>query len=130
VNTPFPFFPSGYSAPENVGHYALYLDSRIRSYRDLKHDAIRVQSDTNRDMRNSMSIDDEQPRSSSSRRGKQRNEQPATLPTRSKTIIGRKLRSMTVEKGLLRETKIVHTMIDHLVECRVRAFVYFGPPPS
>ncbi|KAJ2921009.1 hypothetical protein H1R20_g16081, partial [Candolleomyces eurysporus] len=107
----------GYSAPENVGHYALYLDSRIRAYRDLKHDAIRVQSDTNRDMRNSMSVDDEQIRSSS-RRGKPKNDPPAALPTRSKTIIGRKLRSMTVEKGLLRETRIVHSMIDHLVECR------------
>lgn len=27
---------------------------------------------------------------------------------------------MTVEKGLLRETKAVHRMIDALVECRVR----------
>lgn len=26
---------------------------------------------------------------------------------------------MTVEKGLLRETKVVHRMIDALVECRV-----------
>ena len=33
--------------------------------------------------------------------------------------MGRKLRSMTVEKGLLRETKIVHRMINALVECRV-----------
>lgn len=38
---------------------------------------------------------------------------------RSKTMMGRKLRSMTVEKGLLRETKVVHQMIDALVECRV-----------
>lgn len=41
-------------------------------------------------------------------------------PSRSKTIAGRKLRVMTVEKGLLRETKAVHNMIDTLVECRVR----------
>jgi len=33
--------------------------------------------------------------------------------------MGRKLRSMTVEKGLLRETRVVHRMIDALVECRV-----------
>lgn len=39
---------------------------------------------------------------------------------RSKTMMGRKLRSMTVEKGLLRETKVVHQMIDAVVECRVR----------
>ena len=30
---------------------------------------------------------------------------------------------MTVEKGLLRETKIVQKMIDSLVECRVRVNV-------
>ena len=38
---------------------------------------------------------------------------------RSKTMAGRKLRIMTVEKGLLRETKTVQKMIDALVECRV-----------
>jgi hypothetical protein len=38
---------------------------------------------------------------------------------RSKTIMGRKLRIMTVEKGLLRETKVVQRMIDSLTECRV-----------
>lgn len=111
----------GYAAPENLQNYAAYLESRIRAYRDLKHDAIRVQSDTNRDMRNSTSLgggDD-----STNVRGKQQQQQhlapPAsTGPTRSKTIIGRKLRVMTVEKGLLRETKIVHHMIDALVECR------------
>ena len=42
-----------------------------------------------------------------------------SLHQRSKTIAGRKLRVMTVEKGLLRETKIVQKMIDGLVECRV-----------
>jgi len=34
--------------------------------------------------------------------------------------MGRKLRIMTVEKGLLRETKVVQKMIDALCECRVR----------
>lgn len=34
--------------------------------------------------------------------------------------MGRKLRVMTVEKGLLRETRVVQKMIDALVECRVR----------
>jgi hypothetical protein len=42
---------------------------------------------------------------------------PAPLQ-RSKTLAGRKLRSMTVEKGLLRETRAVHRMIDTLVACR------------
>jgi hypothetical protein len=33
--------------------------------------------------------------------------------------MGRKLRVMTVEKGLLRETKVVQKLLDALVECRV-----------
>ncbi|EAU90322.2 ENTH domain-containing protein [Coprinopsis cinerea okayama7 len=102
----------GYSAPENMQRYALYLDSRIKAYRELKHDAIRVQSDTNRDMRNSMSIDEEM------LKHKPRNNDGPSSLARSKTLAGRKLRSMTVEKGLLRETKIVQRMIDALVECR------------
>ena len=114
---------TGYAAPENLQHYALYLDARIRAYRDLKHDAIKVQSDTNRDMRSSMAFDEEGASSSAkgSKRGRRGRDDPApaSAPTRSKTIMGRKLRVMTVEKGLLRETKIVHGMIDALVECRV-----------
>ena len=47
-------------------------------------------------------------------------------PQRSKTLAGRKLRVMTVEKGLLRETKVVQKMIDSLVECRVCPFLF--PP--
>lgn len=98
-------------------HYALYLESRIRAYRELKHDAIRVQAETNRDMRVNNSIEEDMayttapPSKASSTKSK--------LPQRSKTIMGRKLRVMTVEKGLLRETKTVQTMIDSLVECRV-----------
>lgn len=41
---------------------------------------------------------------------------------RSKTIAGRKLKVMTVEKGLLRETKIVQKQIDALLECKVSAW--------
>ncbi|KAF8889325.1 ANTH domain-containing protein [Infundibulicybe gibba] len=104
----------GYAAPENLQNYAIYLDSRIRAYRDLKHDAVRVQAESNRDMRNSLSIEEDGYRSRSLA-GKPA---PSTNPTRSKTISGRKLRVMTVEKGLLRETKAVHRMIDTLVECR------------
>lgn len=106
----------GYAAPENLQNYAGYLDSRIRAYRDLKHDAIRVQADSNRDLRNSASIEEESHRS---RKNKAGPPPPASnAPVRSKTIMGRKLRVMTVEKGLLRETKAVHRMIDTLVECR------------
>ncbi|KIK20135.1 hypothetical protein PISMIDRAFT_106333 [Pisolithus microcarpus 441] len=104
----------GYHAPQNLQHYALYLDSRIRAFRELKHDAIRVQSETNRDMRVNNSIEEDMayttaPRTSSTK---------SKGPQRSKTVMGRKLRVMTVEKGLLRETKTVQKMIDSLVECR------------
>lgn len=92
----------GYTAPQNLQNYAAYLDSRIRAYADLKHDAIRVQAETNRDMR----------------MGDERSKAQSSGVSRSKTITGRKLRVMTVEKGLLRETKTVHKMIDTLVECR------------
>ncbi|KAG1831380.1 ANTH domain-containing protein [Suillus variegatus] len=106
----------GYNAPQNLQHYAIYLDSRIRAYRDLKHDAIRVQAESNRDMRVNNSIEEDMayssapaPKSASTK---------SKAPQRSKTIMGRKLRVMTVDKGLLRETKTVQTMIDTLVECR------------
>ncbi|KAF8523010.1 ANTH domain-containing protein [Gautieria morchelliformis] len=97
----------GYDTPQNLAHYAFYLDSRVRAYRDLKHDAVRVQSESNRDMRVSQSVEDSRIISST-----------VSGPQRSKTIMGRKLRSMTVEKGLLRETKAVHRVIDALIECR------------
>jgi phosphatidylinositol-binding clathrin assembly protein len=109
---------AGYNAPQNLQNYAIYLDSRIRAYRDLKHDAVRVQAESNRDMRNNNSIEEDMA---------YRGERPSnkTTPTRSKTIMGRKLRVMTVEKGLLRETKAVQRMIDSLVECRV-CFLLFS----
>ena len=108
-------FISGYNAPTNLQHYALYLDTRIRSYRELKHDAIRVQSETNRDLRLSMSIEDD---ARQNRKFSPGDFQGAGSSKR-KTIMGRKLRIMTVEKGLLRETKVVQKLLDALVECRV-----------
>jgi phosphatidylinositol-binding clathrin assembly protein len=114
---------SGYNAPTNLQHYALYLDTRIRSYRELKHDAIRVQSETNRDLRLSMSLEDD-----ARRNRKYSPEEGGAFQTsadsRRKTIMGRKLRIMTVEKGLLRETKVVQKLLDALVECRVRSNNY------
>ncbi|KAJ8473464.1 hypothetical protein ONZ51_g7857 [Trametes cubensis] len=113
----------GYNAPQNLQNYAKYLDTRIRAYRELKHDAIRVQSETNRDMRNSQAIDEEMERNTSSSTRKRGKSAPPPANNnsnlqRSKTLAGRKLRVMTVEKGLLRETKIVQKMVDALVECR------------
>ena len=104
---------AGYNAPENLSSYAAYLDTRIRAFRDLKHDAIRVQSENNRDMRNSAAIEDDSAR----RKG-------ALPQERRKTLMGRKLRIMTVEKGLLRETKVVQKMIDALCECRVSVSLF------
>ncbi|EPT01060.1 hypothetical protein FOMPIDRAFT_1036411 [Fomitopsis schrenkii] len=105
----------GYNAPENIINYATYLDCRIRAYGQLKHDAVRVQSENNRDLRNSAAIQEEM----GSRRARSRiREIPSTGVQRSKTLAGRKLRVMTVEKGLLRETKTVQRMIDALLECR------------
>ena len=106
----------GYATPQNLQVYALYLNSRIRAYKDLKHDAIKVQDESNRDLRTSVSIEEDR---QASRKDRSKKPPAVSLPTRSKTIMGRKLRSMTVEKGLLRETKVVHSMIDALVECRV-----------
>jgi ANTH domain len=108
-------FISGYNAPTNLQHYALYLDTRIRSYRELKHDAIRVQSETNRDLRLSMSLEDDARQNRKFSPG----ESQGAGGSRRKTIMGRKLRVMTVEKGLLRETKVVQKLLDSLVECRV-----------
>ncbi|KZT65781.1 ANTH-domain-containing protein [Daedalea quercina L-15889] len=105
----------GYDAPQNVLNYATYLDSRIRAYSQIKHDAIRVQSENNRDMRNSAAIQEEL----GSRRGRTKAREPPSIGVqRSKTLAGRKLRVMTVEKGLLRETKIVQRVMDALLECR------------
>lgn len=117
----------GYATPQNLQAYALYLDSRIRAYKDLKHDAIRVQAESNRDLRTSVSIEEDRHTTVSSRKNRSTKPPAASVPTRSKTITGRKLRSMTVEKGLLRETKVVHGMIDALVECRVcpHCFIIF-----
>ena len=123
-NTPFSrlerahTFLSGYNAPKNLQHYALYLDTRIRAYRDLKHDAIRVQSETNRDLRLSMSIEDDARQNRKYTPGDD-SLRSSSDSAKRRTILGRKLRVMTVEKGLLRETKVVQRMMDSLVECRV-----------
>lgn len=112
---------AGYEAPQNVQNYAVYLDSRIRAYHDLKHDAIRVQSESNRDLRNSRGIEEDRNRSSTRSKERSQSLGPRATdgPMRSKTVMGRKLRVMSVEKGLLRETHAVQRMIATLVECKV-----------
>ena len=102
---------SGYSAPENLGAYANYLQSRINAFRELKHDAVRVQSESNRDHRLTLMDGDREWGGNGG-------------VSRSKTIVGRKLRVMTVGKGLLRETKIVQGVVDDLVNTKVRTAVH------
>ncbi|EIW79092.1 ANTH-domain-containing protein [Coniophora puteana RWD-64-598 SS2] len=108
----------GYAAPQNMQNYALYLDTRIRAYRELKHDAIRVQAESNRDMRLNNSLEEDGAHSGGSKSSLAKARAEPKTPQRSKTMVGRKLRIMTVEKGLLRETKIVQKMIDALIECK------------
>jgi hypothetical protein len=98
-------------------HYAIYLDSRIRAYRDLKHDAVQVQSQHQRDLRVSAGLDAEQARRGQAHSGTHTPSAEGGLK-RGKTLAGRKLRIMSVEKGLLRETKAVLKQIDTLIECK------------
>lgn len=119
------FRNTGYTPPQNLTHYAQYLDYRIRAYKDLKHDPIRVQAENNRDMR-AEKLEDETRRTSlgsgSVGFGNASNSGGGSMTNRRLTIAGRKLRIMSVEKGLLRETKIVQKMIDTLLECKVSPF--------
>ncbi|PVG04714.1 ANTH-domain-containing protein [Serendipita vermifera] len=94
----------GISLTENVAGYASYLEARIRAYRDLKHDIIRIQNETNREDRMSGGESSRPANSSNSSRNRSGN--------------GKKLRQMTVEKGLLRETKMVQRQIDALLQCK------------
>jgi hypothetical protein len=115
-------------------HYAIYLDSRIRAYRDLKHDAVQVQSEQQRDMRIARGIDTDGPVGADLNAGSRRSRARASGEgisaaaasavaesglKRGKTLAGRKLRIMSVEKGLIRETKAVQKQIDTLIECKV-----------
>ncbi|KAG8904938.1 hypothetical protein FRB99_000992 [Tulasnella sp. 403] len=111
----------GYTAPQNLMNYAAYMDCRIRAYKDLKHDPIRVQSESNRDLR--VGAMDDEARRSSLGAGSSTGGGGASLANRRQTIVGRKLRVMSVEKGLLRETKIVQKIIDTLLECKASFYL-------
>ena len=86
---------------ESTIYYALFLDSRIRAYRDLQLDdaiSIRAQAESNQDLLTSSPIEDRHP----SQKDRSTKSPAASLPTRNKTIMGRKLRSMTGERPVLR----------------------------
>ena len=42
---------AGYDTPRNLNNYSTYLETRIKAFRELKHDPVRVQAETNRDIR-------------------------------------------------------------------------------
>nr|ODN81404.1 hypothetical protein L203_05663 [Cryptococcus depauperatus CBS 7841] len=80
---------SGCIPPASMSAYADYLDTRIRAFRELDHDLVRVQTESNR--------------------------RSDGLGASSKA---RRLRHLPVEKGLLREVKQVQKMLDSLLKCK------------
>ncbi|EIM19757.1 ANTH-domain-containing protein [Wallemia mellicola CBS 633.66] len=78
------------SSTQNIQSYSNYLDSRIKSYKDLRHDIIKSQTSSRGSSRSSLD--------------------PSQRPNQ--------LRLLTVEKGLLREVKHVQKLIDALTTCR------------
>jgi len=74
--------------PQNLSRYANYLLARFKCYAALKHDPIRTRS-----------------------------EAPASLRHTSRNGANR-LRSLTVEKGLLREVGTLQKLMDALVDCK------------
>jgi hypothetical protein len=118
---------TGYSATQSLKSYAMYLDSRITCYRALKHDPIRVQSENNR-----MSVYDgpaggeclaplcflfgEKVGLDGECRGW---EADAWLEWVIATGKPKKLNSLSVDKGLLREVREVQKVMASLVLCRV-----------
>nr|XP_019010611.1 uncharacterized protein I206_05085 [Kwoniella pini CBS 10737]OCF49392.1 hypothetical protein I206_05085 [Kwoniella pini CBS 10737] len=79
----------GFQPPASMSAYAAYLDSRIRSYKELKHDVVNQQTESNR-----------------------------KSDGQSANSKARKLRHLSVEKGLLREVKHVQKILDSLTQCR------------
>lgn len=48
ASSSFSFRSSGYSPPNSLKAYAMYLDIRILGYKALGHDPVRLQSESNR----------------------------------------------------------------------------------
>ena len=94
----------GHDSAQNLSKYASYLDRRIRTYGALHYDIIRDKAE---------------------RRGER--SLCIVLPT-SYAAKGERdgikgcnrLRTITVEKGLLRETTLLQKQMDSLAECKVR----------
>ncbi|WVF67385.1 hypothetical protein IAT40_002141 [Kwoniella sp. CBS 6097] len=79
----------GFTPPASMSTYAAYLDSRIKCFKEIKHDLVRAQAESNR--------------------------RSDGLGAASKS---RRLRHLPVEKGLLREVKHVQKILDTLIQCK------------
>ncbi|TXT04903.1 hypothetical protein VHUM_03986 [Vanrija humicola] len=82
-------FEAGYRPPASLRPYALYLDSRIRAFKNRKHDMVNLQNESNK--------------------------RSTGLSASSKA---RHLRHLPVEKGLLREVEQIQTILDALIRCK------------
>jgi len=85
--------------------YGEYIDVRIRTFKDLKHDLVRVQTESNR-------------RSDGLGAGCKLSCCRCRVKT-DKLAKARRLRHLAVDKGLLREVKAVQRILDALIRCRV-----------
>jgi hypothetical protein len=117
-----------------MGSYANYLDVRIKAWKEIKHDLVQVQTESNRRSdgqgagcesllltTSSLSL---YVYLSDSCRGTFIRSTSQTYPIfNSVTDVhiakARRLRNLPVDKGLLREVKQVQRILDSLVQCRV-----------
>ena len=93
---------TGYDAPRMLAPYAAYIEERIKAYKQLQRDAIR----------------------SSDSGGRSRSGSSAASEGSGS---GQRLRKLTVEKGLLRETAIAQKVCSRLQDI---AFAYFSDNPT
>jgi hypothetical protein len=84
--------------------YGEYIDVRIRAFKDLKHDLVRVQTESNR---------------RSDGLGAGCKLFVSVQGTADGSAKARRLRHLAVDKGLLREVKAVQRILDSLIRCRV-----------
>lgn len=92
----------GYSATKTLQTYAIYLEARITAYKNLRHDPIRVQSENNSNRMSMAGGAGTGGGAGGSAGGR-----------------ARKLNSLTVDKGLLREVREVQKIVGCLIQCRV-----------
>ena len=96
-----------------MSSYAKYLDSRIAAFKILKHDVVRVQNESNR-RSDGQSGACELLALFGSTPNPDIYELKLTFQAKA-----RRLRHLSVEKGLLREVKAIQRVLDSLVLCKV-----------